>query len=210
MKINWVLVISIAAAVLFAFLYFRTCNVPIVSNTHVEDSLRVVAKTKDSIYKIKSDSGYHKLDSLSKHDSIVVAKYNGLRPQINAVNQKNAALQDEIERLKNSTSVDSLNKALADLNRAYQEVFNLLNQTAADCDSVELASSDRYKQASLLLTQASDQIKDLQGQRDAALADDHSKDSIINKLVKQKKANNIWAKISSVGLVLVAAVAILK
>lgn len=210
MKINWVTVIAIAAAILFAFLYFRTCNVPIVSDTRVEDSIRHVAKVNDSTYKAKVDSGFKKLDSLSKHDSTTQAKYDGLKPALNAVNKKNAELQQELAALKNSTNIDSLKQALENVNNAYLEAVNLLNQMAQACDSSQLAKDQKYSQAKNMLDQAGDQIRELRSERDAALADDHSKDSVINKLARQKKANSIWAKLTSIGLAISVAINIFK
>lgn len=210
MKINWIAVISVAAAILFGVLYFRTCNVPITSNTKIEDSLRKVAKTKDSLYKLQSDSSYHKLDSLAKHDSATVVKYDGVKLEVVAANNRAAALQVEIDRLRNSTDVDSLQQALADVSNEYFQTVALLNALAGAADSVNLAKDQKYAQAKALLDAAGIQIADLQQQRDAALLDDHSKDSVIDKLQAQKKANSLWAKIATVGFAVMTAITLLK
>lgn len=210
MKVNWITVISVAAAIIFGVLYFRTCNVPITSNTKVEDSLRRVAITHDSLYKLQSDSGFHKLDSLAKHDSITVQKYNGVKQQVVAANNRAAALQAEIDRLKTSSNIDSLNQLIADVTNEWQNTLTLLNALTAACDSVDLAKDQKYAQAKALLDAAGLQIVDLRSQRDAALADDHSKDSVIDKLQAQKKANSLWAKIATVGFGIMTAITLLK
>lgn len=207
---TWIILVETLLLCLFAVLYFKTCNTPIVSDTRVEDSLRRVAKLKDSIYVVRRDSAENIIDSAIHKADYWESLYNGTKIKLDQKNRTAIALLNENNELKKSGNIDSLNKAIANTEAAYLNLLDLTNTITANCDSVLLSKDKAFQEARKLMVMADYEIQDLKSQRDAALADDHAKDSTINKMAKKSKANNLWAKIASVGLILASVIAIVK
>lgn len=207
---TWAIIIETLTICILSFLLFRSCNEKIIIDTHVEDSLRVVSKIKDSVFKIKNDSAASHIDSLSKKDSVLAEKYKVTTSQALAANRRAVELEAEVNRLRSSQSIDSLNKVINDLNDAYLAVLELYNDSVKDADSALSAKDVTVRALKDRMILINSQLDDVKRDRDAFAADDHSKDSIIIKLSKQKSANNIWAKIATIGFAISTAIAILK
>lgn len=207
---TWVIVVETVLLVLFIFLLFKCCNVPITSDHKVEDSLARVGRIKDSIYKIRQEEKQNQLDSANSKAGYWEDQFRKADRIADKETSKAVNLLIEIDRLKKTGNIDSLNKAIEDLKSAYLSCLSLMNDISNSCDSALTSKDTAMQRAKELLSLAGQQITDLTSQRDGYARDEKAKDSIIDKLQSKRKANNLWAKIATVWGTVATFIAIFK
>lgn len=207
---TWVIVGETIIICVLAFALFKGCNEKVIINTKTEDSLKVAAKFTDSTYLHYKDSTSKILDLTLKSVDYWKTLFNGTKSQLNSKNSEVASLLNQVDRLKRTENIDSLNKAISVLQDSYLAVLELMNNISQNCDSITAKQQDALAMAKTMLSKAEIEITNIKVQRDAALKIVDSKNSDIIKLTKQKKANNLWAKIATVWGTLATVVAIFK
>jgi hypothetical protein len=206
---SWIIFGETVVVCVLCFVLFHGCNKTVVVDNHKADSIEAVSKVRDSLFKVKTSQDSILIHGLRAEDSLTAVRYSEASKAVAGQSQKIIGLIADVNKLKNQ-GTDSLQNAISDLSdqeiQLLADVDNQKQQMQFVIDSKDSLISNLASE----LKSARIQVDSVVKERDALYLEFTAQAKIEIALQKKSKLNNLWAKVSTVALVIVGSIALLK